>query len=465
MPAGGRCPLSGRNGKMAEKNRRMLPAGKAHWITGDSPLARILQNTAWLLGGKGVGAILSLAYLAIVTRTLGPSGFGQFALVLSTAQAIGTIVSFESWQVIVKYGQDHMLKGDHDRLGRLFGFCIAIDAVGALTGCVIAAVVAALLGPRFGWTQEISVQAVAYCAVILLTIRSTPTGILRLFDRFDAGAVAETMIPIGRMVGALIAWLIAPGITTFLIAWAAAELVCAITYWSLALRTARSRIGTWRPRQILQARRENAGIMSFLTATNLSTTVSSLSRQLSVLLVGFFVGATGAGLYRLAHQLSMSLTKISGLLSRAIFAELAKVHAGQSSTDLWKLFRRTNSLAIIAGAIIIMLIVVLGKPLLLLMAGPEFLGAYPLLLLLGIAASIEVIGVSFEPLLMATGHPRSIVAIRSINALLLLTALAILLPRLGAAGAAISNLIVAVTGVFMLGIAARHYSRKMRKSA
>src|SRR3546814_11340903 len=41
----------------------------------NSSLRSILQNTGWLLTGKGVGAVLSLFYLAIVTRTLGPAGF------------------------------------------------------------------------------------------------------------------------------------------------------------------------------------------------------------------------------------------------------------------------------------------------------------------------------------------------------------------------------------------------------
>ena len=59
--------------------------------------SRILANTGWLLGGKGVGAVLSLAYLAIVTRTLGVADFGQFALVLSAATVIKTITSFDSW--------------------------------------------------------------------------------------------------------------------------------------------------------------------------------------------------------------------------------------------------------------------------------------------------------------------------------------------------------------------------------
>src|SRR3546814_15392610 len=68
-------------------------------------------------------------------------------------------------------------------------------------------------------------------------------------------------------------------------------------------------------------------------------------------------------------------------------------------------------------------------PLLLLMAGPQFAAAYPLLLLLGIAASIDLIGVSFEPLLMATNHARKSVTIKLINAALLLCLLSILLPR------------------------------------
>ena len=51
-------------------------------------IKRIIANTGWLLGGKGFGGILSLFYLAILTRTLGVAGFGQFALITGTAQAI-----------------------------------------------------------------------------------------------------------------------------------------------------------------------------------------------------------------------------------------------------------------------------------------------------------------------------------------------------------------------------------------
>ena len=36
-----------------------------------SLLGRMLANLGWLIGGKGFGAICSLVYLAILTRTLG----------------------------------------------------------------------------------------------------------------------------------------------------------------------------------------------------------------------------------------------------------------------------------------------------------------------------------------------------------------------------------------------------------
>src|SRR3546814_6664080 len=122
--------------------------------------------TVVLVGGMCLVSVLSCVYLAIITRTLRPAGFAHFALILSTAQLISIIVSFESWQVIVKFGQEHVQNSDTERFGRLFGFCIAIDLCAAIVGCLIAALATFLLGPYFGWSHELSLQALAYCAVI-----------------------------------------------------------------------------------------------------------------------------------------------------------------------------------------------------------------------------------------------------------------------------------------------------------
>jgi O-antigen/teichoic acid export membrane protein len=425
--------------------------------------ARILANTGWLLGGKGVGAVLSLVYLAIATRTLGVADFGRFALVLSAAQAIKTLVSFESWQIIIRYGQRHLqafdaAAGGH-ALNRLARFCILIDLASALAGCVLAAIVTLIFGPMMDLSRDMAIDAILFCAVMLLTIRSTPMGLLRLFDRFDAGAVAETMVPIGRMIGAAAVLAVGPSIGGFLIAWAGAELLCALTYWYLALREGRGRMGSWREGRALDARAENPGLVGFLTATNLQVTLSQMGQQVAVLFIGIFVGPAGAGLYRLANQLSQSLTKISSLLSRSIFVELARTHSSAGTDELRRLFRRTNRLAMIAGAVIVGLILLVGHPLLGLVAGKDFLPAYPLLLVLGVAASVDLVGVSYRPLLMATDGAGLSLRITFAATLLMFVLLAILLPVQGTVGAAIANLASSVAGFVMMGWASRRAMR------
>jgi len=298
-------------------------------------------------------------------------------------------------------------------------------------------------------------QTWIFCMVMMITIRSSPTGVLRLFDRFDSGAFAETMIPVGRMIGAGLAWVLMPDITGFLIAWGAAELLCAISYWWLALRVGGKRLGSWRAGRALDARRENPGIVGFLTATNLQTTLSSVGQQVAVLVVGLFVGPAGAGLYRLANQLANSLTKISSLLSRSIFVELSRTHSSHGHEALGTLFRRTNRLALVAGAVIIALILTIGHPLLGLIAGKAFLPAYPLLLLLGIAACIDLVGVSYRPLLMATDRASLSLRITLVSTGLLLGMQAALLPIYGTVGAAGANIAASIAGFAMMGLASR----------
>src|SRR5690606_15200073 len=84
-------------------------------------IRRALQNTGWLMGARGINAVLSLIYLALATRALGLAGFGSFVLVIAFAQAVTGIASFQTWQVVVRWGQDR--EGARDAVG----FAIALD--------------------------------------------------------------------------------------------------------------------------------------------------------------------------------------------------------------------------------------------------------------------------------------------------------------------------------------------------
>ncbi|MFT3967419.1 MAG: oligosaccharide flippase family protein [Sphingobium sp.] len=413
-----------------------------------SPFARALANVGWLLSSKGVGAALSLVYLALATRTLGLHGFGEFALILGAAQGVAALVGFESWQGVVRFGLRHLHDGRTDRLLALIRFSLLLDVAAALFGCGVAAAALAVMRVRFGWSASLAEAAFLFALVTLLSVRSTAIGILRLHDRFALGAVADAVTPIARFFGAILAVWAHATVTGFLIAWALGEVLTAITYWIGAARVQPGIIG--RPQPLSRVAGDNPGLIRFAWQTNLATTLNASSRQFTVVVVGFVAGPAAAGGYRLAYQLSLALLRGSDLFARAVFPEVARAHARKDSDDLATLARNSARFTVGAGLITCILVPVLGSPALHLIGGRDFGPVYPLLVLLGIAASLDIMAVGFEPLLIGTGRAATALRIRMASVALLFGGMVAFMSRWGAVGAGAANILASALALVLL---------------
>lgn len=411
-----------------------------------SPFRRALRNVGWLLTGKGLAAVLSVVYLALATRSLGVEKFGMFTLILSTAQAIAAFVGFQTWQIVVRFGMAHRQDGRQEALARLIRFCLALDIGGAVLGVGIAGAGLALMQAHFGWSSALAWEAFAFSVVLLLSVRSTAVGILRLYDRFAIGAGADSVTSIVRFVGALVAVWQHATITGFLIAWAAAELLTATGYWIAAARVAPGTIGRWR--DTLAAPAENPGLWHFALVTNLNATLNAASRQFVVVLVGLLTGAAAAGNYRLAYQLSQSLVRLADLFARGVFPEVTRAHAGARPDELRTLMRQSARLALGVGLATCLLVPLLGGLAVRLIAGEAYMGAYPVLVLLGLAAGLDIMAVGFEPVLLGTGHAARALHIRITAVAILFGLVLLLMPGFGVIGAGAASLIA--SGIALL---------------
>lgn len=412
-----------------------------------SPFRRALANAGWLLAGKGVGAVLSLVYLGLATRSLGLEGFGQFSLILSTGQAVASFVTFQSWQIIIRYGADLLGEGKRAALGRLARFAILLDCAAAIVGCGLATVATLLLAAHLDWSTALTWQALAFCFILLLTIRSAAVGILRLHDRFRVGAAADAVTPIARCLGAVAAVMAGATVTGFLIAWAAAEIATAMAYWMAAYRTDPSFVGP--VSDVRDVPRSHPGFAHFVLTVNLNATLNTGSKQLLIVLVGVIAGPAAAGAYRLAFQLSQALTRLADMFSRAIFPEYARANTGKSPEALAQLYRQATRLTLVTGAIICVLAPIASGPILALVGGRAFADAYGILVLLSIATALEVMSVAFEPVLLGVGRTREILRTRLLATLLLFLVAGLALPRFGgiaAAGATLLASAVALAG-------------------
>ena len=400
----------------------------------------IFRNLGWLLGSRGINAVLSLVYLALATRTLGVAGFGQFAMILVFAQGVAGIASFNTWQAIVRWGHDPR------RAEAVTGFAVALDLLSMAGGLVLAAAGSWTASAWLPLPGDSAVMTFALCAAALLGLRSTPTGILRLHDRYDLSAMAEAALPVTRALGAIAAVFFMPTLGGFVAAWGAAEIVCAATYWLLASRYAEVRIGD------VSLRRFPAGAEGawrFVAATSLSRTVAVVSRQVLFLGVGAFGGAVMAGGYRVASQLGQALVQLGEAVSRAIYPEFVK-KAGASTL----VARKMVALALCTGLVCAGVAAAGGNFAIAAVAGESFFFAYWPLVILSLAGALELSGASIDALLIARGRAVAAFLARAVPLSLALAAMPLAIAQWGLVGVAACILAASALTLAGLGYAA-----------
>lgn len=423
-------------------------------------LRAILRNLGWLLASRGVLGILSLFYLGFATRSLGVVDFGRFALITGAAQAITTLVGFQTWQIIVQYGVDPLQHGQTAKLGRLLRCALLLDIASATIGIALAAAILALASDKLGIPDALREDTLVFAVVTLLSIRSTPLGILRLRDRFSHAALADSMTPIARFIGSLYALAFDPSIRGFLIAWGAAELATATAYWVLVARSGDLPLLRSVPADARATLKENPGIVGFALSTNANATLGMSGKQIPLLLVGAMVGTSAAGAFRLAAQLAQALAKITQLVARAAFPEVVRMARLASPQRLGRMLPRTYLVSGVAALAIMAVVVLAGRPVLSLIGGSSYSDAYPMLLWLTAAGCLELVMISAETVLTALNRAVLVFAIRACGVAVLLAVAVAIVPALGATGMAMSVLSGSVVVALLLGLAAARVTRR-----
>jgi O-antigen/teichoic acid export membrane protein len=429
-----------------------------HWFR-DTHFRSLLKNSSYLAVSKVVAGVAGITTLAFAGRGLGVAMLGMLILITSYTKAASGLSKFQSWQLIIRYGGRVLADGDPEEFKTSTGFAFALDTVSGVGGMIVAVMLLPFLGGLFGISDEYLWLAMLYCTLLPTMGAATPIGVLRALDRFDLISWQGSSYPIVRAVLAGTAFAAGAPLETYVAIWFVTDLGGDLFLWFLAWRELRRR-------GLLQGIRPTLkpdalpGAWRFAIHVNLTASLTVAWGPIARLVVGGLLGPAGAALFRVASSLTDSAQKPSDLLARAFFPEVVRMDL--KSKKPWKLMLRGTALAGAVGAAAILLLLVVGKPLIMLLFGEDFIGAYPIILVLIIAPLLAVISFPLPSMLYALDRPDAPLKARLIGTIIFFLIIAPLSWTFGVIGAAMAFVIGTAAMVLMLAAQLWQEFRRVR---
>ena len=404
-----------------------------HWFK-DQHFRSLLKNSSYLAVSQIVAAIASLATVSLSAHALGLLLFGALILITSYAKAVSGIAKFQSWQLIVRYG-GRALHGELDDFKTSTGFAFALDALSGVGGMLVAVAILPFIATWVGIQPDQLWLAIFYCTLLPTMGAATPSGVLRALDRFDLISWQSTANPIGRMILVTIAYVLHAPFGAYVAAWYVTDLGGDLYLWFLAWRELRRRglmegiRPTLRPESL-------PGAWRFAIHVNLTASVQAGWGPIARLLVGGLLGPAGAALFRVASSLSDIASKPADLLAKAFYPEVVRMDL--TTKKPWKLMVRGTALAGGIALVAILILLVGGKPIVSILFGKDFLGAYDALVILMIVPFLRVFSFPLPPMLYALDRPDGPLKARLVGTIIFFVTIAPLAWSLGVDGAAIA---------------------------
>ena len=415
-------------------------------------LRRVFANLGLLLSGKAGAGLLSLAYLAIVARTLGASDYGVLILVHAYVTLVGGIVAFSGWHGLVRFGSIALEEGDHERLLKVGRFLTLVEVVFGIAAIFAAILLVPVVGPHMDWPPDAVRFAAVYSLATLANVRSTPLGLLQLAGRFDLIATHHLISPAVRLIGCIIVWWLGGGLIGFLGVWLAAAIAEWASMWALGLWVLhRMRLDARLFGTVRGAIAENHGLLPFIATTNVDITLRELAPRLVPLAIGWIINPAAAGLFSLAQRASVVLEQPAILLGQASYSIMAKLVAVHDRVRLSRLVWHSAGMAMLLSIPVLVLLALFSTALLELLGGSSFRGGATLLLLLAVARAVALGAPPFTSALIAMGFPSRSITVNLLSNLILLPLLPLFLLWFGLNGAGWHALIQA--GVMLLALA------------
>lgn len=382
---------------------------------------KVAFNTFVQILGKGLGTVLGLFTIALMTRYLGTEGFGFYSTVITYLSFFGIIIEFglhiTSLQLIAE--------GKHNK-DKLISNIFTLRIVSALA----AFAVAPILIWFFPYPLLVKLGVlVATASFLFITLNQILIGVLQINLRMDKGSIAEVL---GRVV-----LLAGVGFAVYM-GWGFLYIMGAIVLGSFAnflynYLAARKyiKISLQFDYKLWKTVISRSWPIGFSIFFNL------LYLKADMLILSIVRTQTEVGIYGATYRFLDVLTTVPAMFMGLVLPVLRASWVAKDSEKFKRVFQKAFDFMVILSVPLIFGTIATAEKIILLIAGEEFIAAVPVLQLIIVAlGAIFIGGGLYGYTIIALNKQRSMMWGYAITAVFSLSLYFIFIPKYSYYGAA-----------------------------
>lgn len=382
-------------------------------------------SAATLAAAQVGGQIIGLAMLVIVSRQIGPTYLGAYAVSYNIVAYVGLATTIG----LPVIGMRDVIGAETNRRKVL--------AETATTRVLLSLFFGAALIATAPWLTSSHATQVLLSILALKLVTDALT-----FDWYLQGRNRHSVVAASRFIGQIAyAVVLIPllaggliGARHYAIANIAGLAVTAGLMIALVTQDVGLPFGKVSFTQLRQRVRRSTPFLWWIALTQVYYSTD-------LILVGFLAGNHQAGLYAAASKLPLSVIALASLWFTVSMPETARLHSIEGTAAIRRQTRVASTTAVVVGVPFVLLGPLFATEISTTLFGPKFDGSGPALAILSASVAVSLLQIVVTSVVMGAGRERSYVRVMAIGAAANVVLNLILIPTLGIVGAAISTIV------------------------
>lgn len=397
------------------------------------------KDTGMLSVAQGLGTVGLVVQVALITRSLGVSGYGTFALVVSVVGLVSRFFDVQVGQATVAFGADRV-KSDAKALRGILQFGYLVDFATGVVGFAVIALISPFVGPSLIGDDGTILMLVYGATLLASTVDNTSIYTLMLLDRYGVIVVYHFVRETLRVAALAIALVFFDDLVSVVVALLVQDAVLAVLGVLCASR-AFSRLAPDLPlrRPALESVRElRRPMLNMIFHTNFISYARIVQTQVPALVLGVLKAPYDVGLFKIGTSAAQVVARAADPAWSAVLPRLSRLWAEGKAGAIRRLVLQSTAIAAVGLGLASAVIVVFREPLLRFFAGSGAAAAGTVLVIAVLSQALN--GVLFwnSPLLIAAKRQRLVSTAYVASAIVLVPLVFAFTELWGAVGAAIA---------------------------